>query len=159
MYSAYFEKGAKAILMLNPSSCAWCTVRTNQLKSQSCYCGLVGKFCLTFATAWTVGHQVSLSMGFFKQEYWSGLPLPTPAYLAGFNPHLLHWQVDSLPLSHLGSPIGILLSTKNERTIKSWKNIQKFKIILQSERSQSENTKHHKIPTTWHSKKAKLWRQ
>ena len=48
-------------------------------------------------------------MGFFRQEYWSGLPLlpllqgifPTQEW----NPCLLHyWQVDSLPLSHQGSP-------------------------------------------------------
>ena len=29
-----------------------------------------------FATPWTIAHQVSLSMGFFRQEYWSGLQLP-----------------------------------------------------------------------------------
>ena len=31
-----------------------------------------------FATPWTVAHQVSLSMGFPRQEYWSGLPFPSP---------------------------------------------------------------------------------
>ena len=30
------------------------------------------------ATPWTVAHQVPLSMGFFRQEYWSGLPFPSP---------------------------------------------------------------------------------
>ena len=30
-----------------------------------------------FATPWTVVHQAPLSMGFFEQEYWSGLPFPT----------------------------------------------------------------------------------
>ena len=34
-----------------------------------------------FATLWTVAHQASLSMGFFKQEYWSGLPWPSPGDL------------------------------------------------------------------------------
>ena len=29
-------------------------------------------------TPWTVAHQAPLSMGFFRQEYWSGLPVPTP---------------------------------------------------------------------------------
>ena len=29
-----------------------------------------------FATLWTVAHQVPLSMGFSRQEYWSGLPFP-----------------------------------------------------------------------------------
>ena len=41
-----------------------------------------------FATAWTVAHQASLSMGFSTQEYWSGLPLPPPGDLpdAGTEP-------------------------------------------------------------------------
>ena len=30
------------------------------------------------ATQWTVGHQAPLSMGFSRQEYWSGLPFPPP---------------------------------------------------------------------------------
>ena len=34
-----------------------------------------------FATPWTVVHQAPLSMGFSKQEYWSGLPLPSPGDL------------------------------------------------------------------------------
>ena len=31
-----------------------------------------------FATLWTVAHQAPLSMGFSRQEYWSGLPFPSP---------------------------------------------------------------------------------
>ena len=34
-----------------------------------------------FSTPWTVGHQAALSMGFPKQEYWSGLPGPPPGDL------------------------------------------------------------------------------
>ena len=34
-----------------------------------------------FATLWTVAHQALLSMGFSKQEYWSGFPFPTPGDL------------------------------------------------------------------------------
>ena len=30
------------------------------------------------ATPWTAAHQAPLSMGFFRQEYWSGVPLPSP---------------------------------------------------------------------------------
>ena len=33
-----------------------------------------------FATLWTVASQVPLSMGFSRQEYWSGLPFPPPEY-------------------------------------------------------------------------------
>ena len=31
-----------------------------------------------FATPWTVAHHAPLSMGFSRQEYWSGLPFPSP---------------------------------------------------------------------------------
>ena len=34
-----------------------------------------------FVTLWTVAHQVSLFMGFSRQEYWSGLPHPPPGNL------------------------------------------------------------------------------
>ena len=38
-----------------------------------------------FATPWTAAYQAPTSMGFSKQEYWSGLPLPSPKY-GYFNP-------------------------------------------------------------------------
>ena len=34
-----------------------------------------------FATLWTVAYQASLSMGFSRQEYWIGLPFPSPGDL------------------------------------------------------------------------------
>ena len=34
-----------------------------------------------FATPWTLAHQFPLSMGFSRQEYWSGLPFPSPGDL------------------------------------------------------------------------------
>ena len=34
------------------------------------------------ATPWTAAHQAPPSMGFSRQEYWSGLPLPSPSYLS-----------------------------------------------------------------------------
>ena len=37
---------------------------------------------LDSATLWTVAHQASLSMGFSRQQYWSGLPLPSPGDLS-----------------------------------------------------------------------------
>ena len=41
---------------------------------------LVTKSCLTLATLWTVAHQSPLSMGFFRQEYWSGLTFLSPGH-------------------------------------------------------------------------------
>jgi len=40
--------------------------------------GLIAKSCLTLVTPWTVACQTRLSMGFSRQEYWSGLPFPSP---------------------------------------------------------------------------------
>ena len=37
----------------------------------------VTKSCLTLATPWTVACQTSLSIGFSRKEYWSGLPFPS----------------------------------------------------------------------------------
>ena len=47
--------------------------------------------CQLFATPWTVAHQAPLFMEFSRQEYWSGLPLPTPGVLPdpGIKPMLL----------------------------------------------------------------------
>ena len=39
---------------------------------------LVIKSCLTLVTPWTVACQAPLSMGFPRQEYWSGFPFPSP---------------------------------------------------------------------------------
>ena len=57
-----------------------------------------------FAAPWTVAHQASLSIGFSRQEYWSGLPHSPPRYLLGFGidlylQHILHWQADIFTLS------------------------------------------------------------
>ena len=64
----------------------------------------------SFATPWTVACQAILSMGFSRQEYCSGLQFPLLGDLPtqGSNLCLLNWQVDSLPLSHLGSPVILL---------------------------------------------------
>ena len=73
-----------------------------------CCCSLVTKSCLTLATpwTWTIALQVPLSMGFPRQEYWSGLSFPSPEDLPypGIKPITPAWQADSLPLSHQGSP-------------------------------------------------------
>ena len=62
-----------------------------------------------FSTLWTIAPQAPLSMGFSRQEYWSGLPFPPPGELPnpGINPRLLrllHWQAGSLPLVPPGKP-------------------------------------------------------
>ena len=51
-----------------------------------------------FATLWTVAYQASPSMGFSRQEYWSGLPFPSPGGLPnpGIEPRSPTLQADSL---------------------------------------------------------------
>ena len=76
-------------------------------------------------TPWIVIRQAPLSMGFARQKYWRRLLFPSP----GDRPqpriklHLLHWQADSLPLSHQWNPlkfpssISILISgTSSKKT-------------------------------------------
>ena len=60
----------------------------------------------TLEAPWTIAHQAPLSMGFSRQEYWSGLPFPTLGDLPnpGFEPKSLALQADSLPLSHQRIP-------------------------------------------------------
>ena len=50
------------------------------------------------ATLWTVAHQAPPSMGFSRQEYWSGLPFPSPGDLPnpGIEPKSPTLQVDAL---------------------------------------------------------------
>ena len=72
----------------------------------------------SFATPWTIACQSPPSMRFSRQEYWSGLPFPPPRIFPtqGSNLHLLHWQADSLPLSHKGSPILRISSAQFSRS-------------------------------------------
>ena len=52
-----------------------------------------------FATPWTVAHQAPPSMEFSRQEYWSGLPSPSPGDLPdpGIEPGSPALRVDALP--------------------------------------------------------------
>ena len=48
--------------------------------NDGCGC-LVTKSCWTLTTPWTIACQTPLSMGFSRQEYWSGLSFPSPGLL------------------------------------------------------------------------------
>ena len=67
-----------------------------------------------YVTPWTVACQAPLSMGFPRQEYWSGLPFPFPGDLPDpgikpASPVSPALQADSLPLSHWGQSRGKLI--------------------------------------------------
>ena len=77
-----------------------------RLFTKVCVCVCVCSVMSDFVTPLAVAHQTPLSMEFFRQEYWSRLPLPPPGIFPtqGLNLrllHLRHWQADSLPLCHL----------------------------------------------------------
>ena len=58
----------------------------------------VAQSCLTLCDLWTVAHQAPPSMGFSRQEYWSGLPFPSPGDLPdpGIEPRSPTLQADTL---------------------------------------------------------------
>ena len=66
---------------------------------------------------WTVAHQAPLTMGFSRQEYWSGLSFPFPEELPnpGIEPVSPVLQVESLLLSHQGGPKTERLSLVNSK--------------------------------------------
>ena len=69
--------------------------------------------CLTAATPRTVTRQAPLSMGFPSQEYWTGLPIPSPGHLPDpgiepTSPVSPALQVDSLPDELSGKPFSFL---------------------------------------------------
>ena len=69
------------------------------------------------ATPWTVAHQAPPSMEFSRQEYWSGLPFPSPGDLPdpGIEPGSPVLQADALPSEPGGIPM----------YIHKWKDIKK----------------------------------
>ena len=125
-----------------------------------------------FATLWAVARQVPLSVGFSRQEYWSGLHF----FLQGIfltqdaNPHLLgllHWQAGSLPLVPLGKKLLVQLAYTVKTELKtvssllvtwdvgSWGRVTVFSAsqivstgcILRRKISQSKNISHSQTHT------------
>ena len=66
----------------------------------------VTQLCPTLCDPMDSAYQASLSMGFSRQAYWSGLPFPSPGDL--LDPEIKHWslvpQADSLPTDLWGKP-------------------------------------------------------
>ena len=72
-------------------------------------------------TPWTVALQAPLCMGFSREEYWNGLPFPSPGDLPnpGIEPGSPALQADSLPAEPPGKPSHLILS--NIKVIKKEK--------------------------------------
>ena len=83
----------------------------------------VTQLCPTLATPWTAAYQSPPSMGFSRQKYWSGVPLPSPyeqfrqliKFASPTSPAL---QEDSLPLSHWEDPDSTMQSKITKDTKK-----------------------------------------
>ena len=113
---------------------------------------------LLFVTLWTIALRVPVSMGFSRQEYWSGLPCPFPGHLSiqGSEPCLLqllhcrhilyHWATanakslqscptlcDLIDISPPGSPVpGILQARTLEWVAISFSKAWKWKVKVKS---------------------------
>ena len=76
------------------------------------------------AISWTVAHQIPLSMEFSRQEYWSGLPFPSPRDLPdpGIQPCLLCCR-------HLGSPIEFTFTVNNVQKLEISKSFIKNTLL------------------------------
>ena len=84
-----------------------------------------------FVTPWPVAHQAPPSMAFSRQEYWSGLPFPSPGDLpdAGIEPRSPVLQADALTSEPPGKPLvsGILFKIYLNICL-TWKNNQEVYI-------------------------------
>ena len=82
-----------------------------------------------FVTPWTAARQAPLSTGFFRQEYWSGLPFPSPGDLPdpGIKPGSPALQVDSYCLSHQENPYRTIAARDGDSSDESGKS--KLKIF------------------------------
>ena len=84
-------KRSSANLLLSPHTCPWLlpvsslwlAVPFYSVGSRSTYTvSTLSLSCVQlFMTLWSVAHQAPLSTGFFRQEYWNGLPFPPPGAL------------------------------------------------------------------------------
>ena len=68
------------------------------------------------ATPWTTAYQAPPSMGFPRQEYWSGVPLPSPNMLSSFVKAFLS-RSKRLLISWLQSPSAVILNPKKIKSL------------------------------------------
>ena len=86
----------------------------------------VAQSCLTLCDPWTVAHQAPPSTGFSRQEYWSGLPFPSPGDLPdpGIEPRSPTLQADALTSAPPGKPSSYCRQVLN-KSLRSWSDIRK----------------------------------
>ena len=98
--------------------------------------GLAAQLCLTLETSWTVAYQDILSVGFSRQEYWSGLTFPSPRDLP-------------YPETELGSPT-LQVDTPSEPLGKShWYCSLNFCSFYTDGRNQRDTNRWRNMPCSW----------
>ena len=99
---------------------------------------------------WAVARQAPLSMGFSKQEYWSGLSFPSPGDLThpGIEPASPALQTDSLPTELSGKLVTHQRWTLNER-VREWVHIQSMAFITAQNQSDVGGTEDLGDQTVW----------
>ena len=111
LFEPHIDSGEQGHVMLHYS--AYNIATSHSLTPLQLYLGggggLVAKSRPTLATPWTAAHQAPLSMKFYRQGYWSGLPFPSPGDLPnpGIKPRSPALQADSLPTKLQGKPTPI----------------------------------------------------
>ena len=98
-----------------------------------CMCSIT-QLCPTLCNPMGCSPPGLLSMVFPRQEYWSGLPFPSPGDLPdpGIKPRSPAWQEDSLPLSHQGSHYLLhrLIATVTSKKINTFIENKSFVALL-----------------------------
>ena len=81
----------------------------------------VAQSCPTLCDTWTVAHQTPPSMGFSRQEYWSGLPFPSPGNLPdpGIEPRSPTLQADALTSALPGKPLNTRIQSLRKPPIET----------------------------------------
>ena len=81
----------------------------------------VAQSCLTLCDLWTVAHQAPPSTGFSRQEYWSGLPFPSPGDLPypGIEPRSPTLQADTLTSVPPGKPLNTKIQSLRKPLIET----------------------------------------
>ena len=129
----------KMVKMVNFMLCVFCLLRAQLLSPVK-----------LFVTLWTIAYQAPLSMGFFLQEYWSGLsflppgPLPDP----GIKPLSLELQAYSLLLSHWGNPCGFCHNIFFKRFFKAMISLKQLNSYLNWYKTTTKNA-YRNLWWTW----------
>ena len=125
------------------------------LCTRVCVCVCQSLSCVwLFVTPWTVAHQAALSVGFSRQDYWSGLLFSSPGIFPtqGLNPGLLDCRRVLYCLSHCGSPWeGCLLKGRLGASARKSSHCQKqtplFHKVSKSMNEKEEGTNYSDIKT------------